>query len=185
MSDVSRPPAGPRSPLWMKIALGLSVALNLAVAGMAGGAFWRLHSDGISAGPVRDLGFGPFAGALSPDDRAAMRREFFENRGDFRELRREMRRDFTETLVALRAEPFDPAVLQTLLERQRARGAAAADLGSRLLAERIAAMSPEDRRAFADRLEQDLTRRRHHRGPTEGGFRGDVDFRGPGGRSGG
>ncbi len=172
MSDSSTPPVGPRSPLWMKIALGVSLALNLAVAGMAGGAIWRLQSDGQPPGPVRDLGFGPFAAALSPADRAAMRKEFFENRGDFRAMRREMQQDFAQTLAALRAEPFDQAGLQAMLDRQRTRGAEAAALGSRLLAARIAAMSPDDRRAFADRLEQSLSRRSHHGGPGEGGYRG-------------
>lgn len=160
MTDTTTP--APRSPKWMKIALAVSVALNLAVVGMAGGAAWRFHSDGGAPGPVRDLGFGPFSEALAPDDRAAMRKEFLETRGDFRQVRREFRADFAAMLAALRAETFDAAALQAVLDRQRARGAEMAEVGSRLLGERIAAMTPDERRAFADRLETSLTRRGHH-----------------------
>lgn len=162
MTDTTTPAPAPRSPLWMKIALAVSVALNLAVVGMAGGAAWRFHSDGGPSGPVRDLGFGPFSEALAPDDRAAMRKEFFETRGDFRQVRREMRADFTAMLAALRAEPFEATALQAVLDRQRARGAEMAEVGSRLLGARIAAMTADERRAFADRLETTLTRRGHH-----------------------
>ena len=180
MTDVPPPVSRPsRAPLWMKIALGVSVALNLAVAGMAGGAAWRFHALGGPPGPVRDLGFGPFAGALDPADREAMRREVFQSRGDLRDLRREMHADFAAMLGALRAEPFDPSAVQALLDRQRARGAEMAEVGSRLLAGRITAMSPDERRAFAGRLEQNLTRRGHH-GDQRGDGGGYGDGR-PGG----
>ncbi|MCE6957821.1 periplasmic heavy metal sensor [Cereibacter sphaeroides] len=162
MTDTPTPASAPRAPLWMKIALAVSVALNLAVVGMAGGAAWRFHSDGGPRGPVRDLGFGPFSEALAPADRSALRQKFFDSRGDFREARREMRADFAAMLAALRAEPFDAAALQAVLDRQRVRGAEMAEVGSRLLGERIAGMTPEERRAFADRLENNLTRRGHH-----------------------
>ncbi|MGP3697506.1 periplasmic heavy metal sensor [Rhodobacter sp. NSM] len=157
----SAPPPAPRSPLWMRIALAVSVALNLAVVGMAGGAMWRFHS-GEMRGPVRDLGFGPFSEALAPEDRKEMRRAFLDQRGDFRMIRREMREDFQSMLAILRAEPFDPAALQAVLDRQQQRGARTAELGARLLGQRIGAMTPDERRAFADRLAESLTRRGHH-----------------------
>ncbi|WP_145104016.1 periplasmic heavy metal sensor [Cereibacter sediminicola] len=161
MTEMTPTPT-PRSPLWMRIALALSLALNLAVVGMAGGAIWRFHSDGGVRGPVRDLGFGPFSEALAPEDRKEMRRAFLDQRGDFRQFRREMREDFRMMLATLRAEPFDPLALQAVLDRQQQRGAEAAALGSRLLASRIESMTPAERLAFANRLEASLTRKGHH-----------------------
>jgi Heavy-metal resistance len=60
-------PAAPRAPgRWMRVALVLSLAVNLLVAGMAVGVALR---GGPPETAVRDLGFGPFAAALSPADR--------------------------------------------------------------------------------------------------------------------
>ncbi|MGC9448590.1 periplasmic heavy metal sensor [Cereibacter johrii] len=163
MTDMTpTPPSASRAPRWIKVALALSVALNLAVVGMAGGAIWRFRADDDMRGPVRDLGFGPFAEALAPEDRKEMRRAFLDERGDFRMIRREMREDFRAMLATLRAEPYDAAALQAVLDRQQRRGAETAALGSRLLGARIEAMTPEERRAFADRLEASLTRKGHH-----------------------
>ncbi|AXQ94217.1 periplasmic heavy metal sensor [Cereibacter azotoformans] len=161
MTEMTPKPT-PRSPLWMRIALAVSLAVNLAIVGVAGGSFWRVHSEGGMRGPVRDLGFGPFSEALAPEDRREMRQAFLDQRGDFRQVRREMREDFRTMLATLRAEPFDPVALQAVLDRQQRRGAEAAALGSRLLASRIEAMTPAERRAFATRLEASLTRKGHH-----------------------
>ena len=60
----------------LRIALGISVALNLLVVGLVAGALLR---DGDPrARMVRDLDFGPFTEALSPRDREALRRSFVE-----------------------------------------------------------------------------------------------------------
>jgi hypothetical protein len=69
MSDPQTPTlaaraCGPGTSRGVKIALALSVALNLAVAGLAVGAW--LSDDGPRRGMPRDLGFGPFSEALDP-----------------------------------------------------------------------------------------------------------------------
>ena len=158
MTDL--PPAAPqpRSPLWMRVLLALSLTLNLAVLGIVGGAALRSHDEERPL-PVRNLGFGAFDGALSPEDRKELRRAFVTEAPDFRGARRGMRQDFAAILEALRAEPFDPAALQIVLDRQNARGAEMLAVGQKLIFDRVAAMDPEARRAFADRLEQSLTRK--------------------------
>ena len=70
-TDTATPPT--RAPRWMKIVLALSLALNLAVAGLALGAFLK---DGPRRGMPRDLSFGPFTEAFSADDRRALREAF-------------------------------------------------------------------------------------------------------------
>ncbi|HEX9858674.1 MAG TPA: periplasmic heavy metal sensor [Paracoccaceae bacterium] len=143
---------------WLRLALAASLALNLAVAGVIGGAILKGAREHRSA-MVRDLGFGPFTEALGPEDRAALRSAFLERAPDFRARRRDMREDFAAVLAALRAEPFDAAALGAAMGRQMGRAAEQMALGQALMTEHIAAMSPEARKRFADRLEASLTRR--------------------------
>ena len=105
------PPPGSGGPRWIKIALAVSVALNLAVAGLAAGAWLR---EGHSRGMPRDMSFGPFTEALSDADRRELRRALGDRAPGFREARQEMRADLTTLLATLRAEPFDPAAAEAL-----------------------------------------------------------------------
>ena len=114
MTDM--PPSVPttaRSGRGVKIALAISVALNLAVAGMVLGAF--LSDDGPRRGMPRDLGFGPFTEALSPEDRRALRRAFMDMAPDFHSAHTAARAEFDTLLATLRATPLDPAALTTAL----------------------------------------------------------------------
>jgi uncharacterized membrane protein len=139
----------------IKIALAVSVALNLAVAGLALGA--RM-ADGPRHGMPRDLSFGPFSEALSDQDRRALRRSLAERAGEFRESRQAARAEFEALLVALRAEPFDPPTLKGALAAIEARSAQRLELGRDLIETRLISMTPEERAAFADRLERGLRR---------------------------
>ena len=162
MSDMtqtaSTPPAPPpvRSGKGLRIALALSVALNLLVVGVVAGALLR---DGDPRGRVvRDLDFGPFTEALSPRDREALRREFVARAPEMREIRQQIRADLETLLGVLRREPFDAATLQAVMDNQQGRMARRIEIGRELLVERLATMSPDERSAFADRLEQRLRR---------------------------
>lgn len=139
----------------VKIALAVSVALNLAVAGLVAGAWLR---DGPHRGMPRDMSFGPFSEALDDADRKAIRRGLLERVGEFREQRQAARAEFETLLVALRAEPFDPAALQSALSAIEARNSERLELGRTLIESRLIEMSPEARKAFADRLEAGLRR---------------------------
>lgn len=140
----------------LRIALGISVALNLLVVGLVAGALLR---DGDPrARMVRDLDFGPFTEALSPRDREALRRSFVERAPGLRDVRREMRGDLETFLNVLRSEPFDAAALQAVMDNQAGRMSRRIELGRELLLERLAAMPPAERAAFADRLEKRLRR---------------------------
>jgi uncharacterized membrane protein len=150
-------PAGkPGAGKGLRIALGVSVALNLLVAGLVAGAV--LRDGGPRDRMLRDLDFGPFTEALSGADRDALRREFVARSGGFRDMRDEMRADFDALLRALRVEPFDVEAVRGLLAGQQARVQERLMLGQDLLLERLAAMSPTARAEFADRLEHRLRR---------------------------
>jgi uncharacterized membrane protein len=132
------------------------VALNLAVAGLAAGAWLR---EGPGRGMPRDMSFGPFTEALSDSDRRELRRALADRAPGFREARKEMRADLEALLQTLRADPFDPAATEAALSAVARRATDRLDLGRDLLAERILAMSDAERQAFADRLERGLKRR--------------------------
>lgn len=138
----------------VKIALAISLALNLAVAGLAIGA--RLgggHRD-----MPRDMSFGPFSEALDSIDRRAIRRALLDRMGEFRTSRAEARAEFETLLGTLRADPFDAEAMKTALSAIEARNAQRLDLGRSLIETRLIEMSPEDRQAFADRLEKGMRR---------------------------
>lgn len=154
-------PAGPEasapsSGRGLKIALAVSVALNLAVAGIVAGAWLR---EGSNRSAPRDLSFGPFSEALSPDDRRALRKALVDRAPGFRDARKAAQAEFAALLAALRSRPFEPAAVQSALAAIEARNAGRLELGRSLIEARIAEMSEADRLAFADRLEKGLRRR--------------------------
>lgn len=165
MSEAGQDKAAGRG-RWLKLALGLSLAVNLAVAGLVGGAV--LRGGPLRDQMVRDVGFGPYAEALSPEDRQALRRAFLARQPDLRDLRQSMRQDMQAVVQALRAQPFDAAALESALVAQASRLQSQVQLGQSLLLERLSSMPEADRLAFAHRLES-MTRR----GPPDGGRQGD------------
>lgn len=156
MTDASPPPsAAPRTRGWVKILLAVSLAANLAVAGLAAGAFLR-H------GPPRDrdIGLGPLAQAMTRDDWKAMRPAFLERHPDLKAGPAVLRGDFAALLAALRGEPFDPAALDGALEGIASRNADRLASARAVIADHLKAMTPAARAAYADRLERVLERGR-------------------------
>ena len=151
----------------LRIVLAVSVALNLAVAGLFAGSFLKDHEDGGPRG-VREIGFGPFSEALSREDRKALRRALLARMPEMRQARQAAAQDAQTLLGVLRADPFDPAQLAAVLEVQRVRMAARFEVGQSLMRDLLVAMTPEARRAFADRLEKRL----HKGGPDKFGDEG-------------
>jgi uncharacterized membrane protein len=146
---------------WTRALLIGSLALNLAVAGIVAGAFLRArvwdHPPPRAA--MLDPAFGPWGPALSREDRAALRAAFAAERGRVAAGLEAERADRAELLAVLRAEPFDPAALDAVSARLAARIRERVEIGQRLLRDRIVAMTPDERRAFADRLEAALSGR--------------------------
>lgn len=155
------PPPGPRSAnRGIRIALAVSVALNLAVAGLVAGIV-------LTGGPgrhgefmVRDMGFGPFDSALRPQDREALRSAIRERLGDIGAARERMQEDVSGVLAALKAEPFDPAALTAAMGRQSDHLGERLKFGSTLIRDYLLTLSDADRRDLAERLEDRLRRGR-------------------------
>lgn len=154
------PAPAPRTAGWVKALLALSLALNLGVAGLAAGAF--LRDGGPPGRDDRAFGFGPLGEALDREDRKALRSAFFQSFPKLREGRAALRADFDALVAALRAEPFDPAALDAALATIAARNTEMLDTGRDLIATRLRSMDAAGRAAFADRLENALSRAARH-----------------------
>lgn len=138
----------------LKIAFAISLALNLAVAGLALGAW--LHDGGPGRGMPRDLGFGPFTEALSPQDHHALKEAIRADLPGLRANREAAKAEFETLLAALRSEPFDLGAVNTAMSAIVVRTEGRLTTGQKLLADRIKAMDATERLAFADRLEEAL-----------------------------
>lgn len=150
----------PKPPFrWGRVVLFVSLALNLAVAGVVGGAVLGRFGHDRNDLAARDIGFGLFTEALTPQDRKALRGAYAQARPDMRAERQKMRNDLRTILSALRAEPFDVTVLQTALDTGSARIEARQAQGQVVVLDYLQKMSQPDRAALADRLEDSLKRR--------------------------
>lgn len=152
---ISPPPARPGLPRGVRWLLFASLALNLLVAGLVFGALLGDDRRGGRPRPA-ELSLGPFARALEPGDR----REVLRSLNDRPDLRPPGREDwaaaFAEVVAALRAEPFDQPRAATALAEQSGRVAEVERAVQEALLARLAAMTPAERTAFADRLEAEL-----------------------------
>jgi len=162
MSDETGGVDGPKKrPFrWGRLLLGVSLALNLAVVGLVGGAVLnRAREVGGPPPPNGEfLNYGPYTMALSDEDRLKLRRGLIGEAGVLRDNRREVRRDFDRLLETLRADPYDPAATRLVLDAQQARVQKQVDLVRQVLVEHLNGMSTAERTDFADRLEAVLRR---------------------------
>jgi uncharacterized membrane protein len=163
MADDKTPQPRP-SRLW-RVVLVLSLALNLAVIGVVVGS---AASGRWGDGPPRsfDLGLGPIARALEPQERRAIGRKLREDRSlrDF-----DLRDRVNRVVAALQADPFEPDVLRALLAEQSERITAVQATAQEVVVEQITAMTPERRRAFADQVLEEMSRARSLRDRSSGG----------------
>jgi len=146
---------------WIKIALAVSLALNLLVVGVVAGAAlsggkWRDHAPHRLA-PVG----GPLTRALTEEDRHAIGRAMREARRGDRSRRRDHRAAFDALLVDLRAVPFDRSETEARLEEISTLVQQRLALGQGLLLDQLENMSDAERAAYADRLQEVRKKRRH------------------------
>lgn len=144
----------PKRRLWLRIVFGLSLALNLLVLGVAVGAALRFGGpDGARRPP-------PVVGAalyreLPRDDRRAFRQAMEKSP----QARGPGRKEVAGQIAALlRASPFDISALQALLDDQAAQRGQWQKAASQALIAQLARMDPQERAAYADRVEEALSR---------------------------
>ncbi|GAA0285532.1 periplasmic heavy metal sensor [Rhodovulum strictum] len=169
MAGTEKAAVTPRTPVWVRVALVASLALNLMVLGVVGGAVLKRDMPPRAGFVPGD--YGPYSRALSEPDREALRAAYRAEAPRLRENREAVRQSFRDLQAALRAEPYDHARVVALVEAQQARVQDHATLMRGLTLDRVAAMNPEERAAFADRLERVLRRGppREHERERQGG----------------
>jgi uncharacterized membrane protein len=154
----------PKPPFrWGRAVLFVSLALNLAVAGVVGGTVLGRFGHDRNNLVARDIGFGLFNEALTPQDRKALRGAYVRAVPDIKSERAKMRGDLKAILAALRADPFDVDALETALDTGSARLAARQAQGQVVILDYLQNLSNAQRADLADRLENSLKRR--DRGP--------------------
>jgi uncharacterized membrane protein len=162
-STPAPPAAAPAPGRLLRIALFVSLALNLLIVGAILGAFIGERRDAgadhrVSERTLIPLGLGLYARALDPGDRQALLGAARQQRAALQAPNRDIRQGMAALATAVRAEPFDPVRVQAVLDRQGRAVMRQLEIGRALLVDRLAEMPPEARAAFADRLEAGLRR---------------------------
>jgi uncharacterized membrane protein len=134
--------------------LVVSLALNLAVGGVMLGNVLRGGPD--TRDMMRDMGFGPYDSALRPQDRDMLRAALRHRMSDLKANRAVAGADLLGVVTSLRATPFDPAALGAAMTAQQDHLAARMQFGTDAMRDFLISLSPQDRLAFADRLEERL-----------------------------
>lgn len=143
---------------WSRLILIASLVLNLVLIGAIVGAGLGRHTD-AERRPVGEPGLALLFESLAPQDQRAFRRDVLLDRERRITMRREIVADVRTLLAALRAEPFDRGAVAGALDRQVVRAASLLDYGAEMILDRIEAMTPAERRAYADTLEGKIRRR--------------------------
>ena len=145
-----------RTPLWIKILLAVSLALNLAVVGLVAGS--SLRGGPMMAGRTPAMGYAmPYVLALPHE----LRRNVF---GAVRQdksypNRRARREEYRRMITALRATPFDAAAVEAVLARQAEGASRVQSSAQAAWLEAVASLSDEERMAYTKRMEDSLERR--------------------------
>jgi uncharacterized membrane protein len=140
-----------RAPVWMRLALALSLGLNLVVAGVVAGAWFRTQPERAV------IAFTPFGlryaiRTLPGDDQALFREASRDLSETIRPLRAAIAEDRGQMIVLLRAETFDAAGMLAILKRQNERMTEATRLASEKIVATLAVLPADARNRFADAL---------------------------------
>ncbi|WP_281992473.1 periplasmic heavy metal sensor [Sulfitobacter geojensis] len=146
----------------VKWAFGVSLALNLVFVGIFAGAALRHAGDkrGWDRKPEMSRSSGaPFVRALSQEDKRALRRALKERSAGLPD-REERRLSQQQMIDVLRAENFDADAIKRLFAEQTGVAAQLSGLAQAAWLELVSGMSAQERVEVADRLEEQLMRRK-------------------------
>ena len=157
------PPRRPRMSRLTRVVLIVSLSLNLLVGALFASAYFTHDKWRHPRGHGGAMSGGGLAQALDSEDRHAIRRAMRAAHKGTGDPRAEMQAIFRDFAAVVRQDPYDGAAAAALLSRHRDGFQDRLAQGQSLLLERLAAMSPEARKAYADRLDRILTKRQQRR----------------------
>lgn len=153
-------PKQPRTSRRIKVILGLSLALNLAVVGLIAGTALR-HGD-EKRGGSHSAGFGayglPYMIALPREDRRSVIQAVRAEKNADLPDRAARRAIYLEALAALRASPFDAQALSEVVTRQAQTTIRVQQVAQDAWLEVVGNMSDAERAAYAEEIEEVLRR---------------------------
>lgn len=140
----------------LKLVLVLSLGINLAIGGLALGV-WAFDKPRRPPSPdaVAFLSF-----ALPKEHRDALREQMVSRRGELQANRAALGNLRRQMIRVLQAEPFDVAVIEDILQRQRGHFLALGELAHSALLERIELLTPEERAIYVESLKKQARRPR-------------------------
>ena len=155
-------------PLWFRIALGVSLGLNLLVLGLVGGTMLRYGGpDGLRPPPA-SVGAALFRALPGEDRRAIWDQSIAMPMAEGMSMPMGMPKGHharqmaqaRQVSAALRATPFDRQALAAILEEQAAQREGLQKSVQQAWLDRVAGMTEEERRAYSARLEHAMDRPR-------------------------
>ena len=140
--------------LWLKVLLAVSLAANLAVAGLAIGAFMRWH-DGSHPGKRPPSVGSMIFRDLDRETRTELHRRAEGDHGSYGARRRA---EGEAVIAILRGDPFDAGQLARVMEQQADNRRAFQISVQRAWIAQVEAMTADERARYAERMREMLRR---------------------------
>jgi len=138
---------------WLKVALVLSLSLNLLFIGAATARFFVHHPmERISGISQMQLVPRKFFAELDRSRRLELLGVFKEFRGKFRDGRRAARQDMVNLAGALEREPYDEAAVKALVDAFSETSSGLIGEGGQAALTFIGKLTPEERRLLAKHI---------------------------------
>lgn len=152
-----------RLPVWLIASLLVNMLLiGLFVGGLiAGGPVGRDHPPRLDEGEIART----IVRAAPEAERAEIRGAFRSTWAETRQLRKDRRTAQRRVNEAMIAEPYSAEEMQSAFAAMRDADAALQSRIQTLLADRLGALEPDQRRALADAMQRRDRRGRGHSGP--------------------
>ncbi len=164
MTATEPKPQRQRSPVWMRVVLAISLALNFAIIGMIVGAFIRFGGPPSEArAPAPVLGALVYR-ELPLEERRALRRSLADMPSS---VRNQQRVGLVALTQIIRKDPFDPEAAAEILERGAERREIMQAAAFQIWSNRVSAMSIDERIAYADRLVEAFENRNKNTRPKD------------------
>lgn len=142
---------------WMKIVLGLSLALNVFFLGLTGGSLFQSKPERRDAAPSS------FLETLSDERKAEVQAYFAKMREDRKASRKNTRASWAGVREAMTAVPYDRAAMEAAMEAMMAARTERNEKRYAKMVDFISTMSDDERKAFSDAMRQRWQNRRKRR----------------------